>query len=316
MWLLTVVASVSLLVAAIRVRVCLIGIVDQRTVILAEETNKLSHYFKFSMKSSINKMTQLTGSFKTPSLSASGSQASPMPSESASSYKQHNEPISEFIASECFQPYLSGVGNINTVVGSAARIITSQIEIRPSIKIFVQGTMVSVAGPAHLAFASKSKINLNQSCSSMIYDARPTCSGFHRRAGRPRFCRRLFRLGTYQPPQHIPVWNFWCTLSSMYTHKSLRCWRNWSYCRTGRVPRGIRRCRRNVDAGMCGRRLSSCKDPGNDGRGNPMGMLRIWNRATSLCSEPSDRMAQASRTRRAKEKQRENGSKINNAFEI
>lgn len=69
--------------------------------------------------------------------------------------------------------YLAGVGNVNAVVGSASRIITSQIEIRPSIKIFVQGTMVSIAGPAHLAFASKSKNNLNQSYSTMIYEDRP-----------------------------------------------------------------------------------------------------------------------------------------------
>lgn len=96
-----------------------------------------------------------------------------MPSESASSYKQHNEPISVFMASGCFQPYLAGVGNVNTVVSSATRIITSQIEIRPSIKIFVQGTMVSIAGPAHLAFASKSRNNLNQSYSWLIYDDRP-----------------------------------------------------------------------------------------------------------------------------------------------
>lgn len=80
--------------------------------------------------------------------------------------------------------YLAGVGNVNTVVGSASRIITSQIEIRPSIKIFVQGTMVSIAGPAHLAFASKSKNNLNQSCSWMIYDRRPVAVSTGVLAGR------------------------------------------------------------------------------------------------------------------------------------
>lgn len=89
--------------------------------------------------------------------------------------------------------YLARVGNVNTVVGSASRIITSQIEIRPSIKIFVQGTMVTIAGPAHLAFASKLKNNLNQSCSWMIYDARPIAVSTGVLAGRVSVADRSVR---------------------------------------------------------------------------------------------------------------------------
>lgn len=67
--------------------------------------------------------------------------------------------------------YLTGVRNVYAIISSAAWIVTAEIIIGPSIKIFVNRAVMSIACPSHFTFASKLKHNLNEINFQMIYDS-------------------------------------------------------------------------------------------------------------------------------------------------
>ena len=69
--------------------------------------------------------------------------------------------------------YLAWVWNDHAIVSSTTSIIASEIVIRPSIKIFIERTMMPITRPSHFAFASLLKSDLNGNVSRMIYEALP-----------------------------------------------------------------------------------------------------------------------------------------------
>lgn len=174
--------------------------------------------------------------------------------------------------------------------------------------------MVSIAGPAHLAFASKSKNNLNQSCSAVIYDDRPVAVSTGVLAGRVSVADCSVRAHTSRCST---------SLSGISDEPPRTC----AFIRAF----GIHAVR--VAAAPC-KSLTTLVDVVAtlslecvvDGCGhvNALGMMTVVARWASLASE-TGRQVRAANLRIAwlkqvalheREKQRENGSKINNAFQI
>lgn len=101
---------------------------------------------------------------------------------------------------------------------------------------------------------------------------------------------------------------------SKCTRMNRQCSRSLSLFHSERFLHDIHRCHRIADVGMCGQQLRTCKCLESVNRDNLMDMVHSGIRATSLCNELFDHMAQSSRTNQRTKKMKKEMNQINNAL--